>query len=54
MYAMYNHPTKEHSATARVMHAIMDPSKVAREAKSDAPPGQWAVAYITSGRFGGD
>ena len=54
LYAFYNHPSKWHSATARVINTVINKNTVAREAKSDAPPGVWAVAYVKSGLFGGD
>ena len=28
--------------------------KVVRSAKSEAPPGKWAIAYFNSGKLGGD
>ena len=44
----YYHPTRAHSATA-VTGFNHD-----RRARSDAPPGKWAVAVIGRDIFGGD
>ena len=30
------------------------PDKIVRSAKSEAPPGKWAIAYCNSGKLGGD
>ncbi|CAL6009229.1 Conserved_hypothetical protein [Hexamita inflata] len=46
--AAYFHKTKWHSATA-ITGLNHD-----RKAKSDAPPGEWATAYIKHDIFGGD
>ena len=31
-----------------------DSDKVVKSAKSEAPPGKWAIAYFNSGKLGGD
>ena len=54
VYALFNHPTSPHSATARVVRQTCTVPKVIRQAKSIVPPGLWAVAYIKSGFFGVD
>ena len=49
VHAASNHLTKWHSATAQS-------TKITGKhtAKSEAPPGVWAIAYIDSGNFGVD
>ena len=58
LYSMCYHQTKQHSATCEVhnnfrkMFGAKD--EVVRRSKSEAPPGEWAIAYCNSGKFGGD
>ena len=54
VYALFNHPTSPHSATARVVRQTCTVPKVIRQARSTALPGSWAIACIKSGFFGGD
>jgi hypothetical protein len=43
------HNTRKHSATARVNGNI-----IKRSASSSAEAGRWAIAYVQSGKLGGD
>ena len=45
---MYYHPTRKHRATAQRRGALIH-TNVRKEAFSDAPPGQWAVAAVNKG-----
>ena len=52
------HTSKNHSATCEVHNNFRQkfgaPDEIVRTAKSDAPPGVWAIAYCDSGKLGGD
>ena len=58
LYSMCFHQTRQHSAICEVHNNFKKmfgaEDKIVRSAKSTAPPGQWAIAYCDSGRFGGD
>ena len=58
LISMCFHQTKQHSATCEVHNNFTKNfgvgDKVVRSAKSEAPPGRWAIAYCDSGRLGGD
>ena len=58
LISMCYHKTKQHSATCEVHNNFTKNfgvgDKVVRSAKSEAPPGKWAIAYCDSGKFGGD
>ena len=58
LISMCFHQTKQHSATCEVHNNFTKNfgvgDKVVRSAKSEAPPGRWAIAYCDSGKLGGD
>ena len=58
LYSMCYHKTKQHSATCEVHNNFTKNfgvgDKIVRSAKSEAPPGKWAIAYCNSGKLGGD
>ena len=58
LISMCYHKTKQHSATCEVHNNFTKMfgagDKIVRSAKSEAPPGKWAIAYCNSGKLGGD
>ena len=52
------HTSKFHSATCEVHNGFTGmfgiPDHIVRKARSEAPPGKWAIACCDSGRLGGD
>ena len=52
------HETKHHSATCEVHNHFRQmfgaEDEIVRSAKSDAKPGEWAVACCTAGKLGGN
>ena len=58
LVALCYHKSKRHAAIVEVHNGFTSlfgaADKIHRSSRAEAPPGQWAVAYVQCGRLGGD